>query len=563
MLFSDNFILPYGIIPIMTSTEPTIKSLLERNALLEEQVRQLTASFEEQTRRLTETSQQVIENLETKIRLMQQRMDDLLRKVYGRSSEKINPDQLLMNELLLSLEKNIPAPVTTPESSATTVEIKAHTRHKHGRSPFPEHLKREEHLLDVKEEDKVCPCGKPKKQIGTDVTERIDCQPAMLFVNAYLRPKYACPDCTCEHGTVTQAPAAEGPINRCEADAGMLAKVAVDKFEHHLPLFRQEVIMERLGVNISRQVMSDWMESIAAVLMPLYELMRKAILECDIVLNDDTPVDMRNGPAPGVRTARIWATLGGEGLKYTLYNFTLDRGGDGPEEFFKGYKGYLLADAFAGYNGLFKPTREGKPSDIIHSGCWVHARRYFKKAQDSAPREAMEMLTMISTLYKIEEDIKRLPPDERKAVRQDKSLRLIQDKIYPWLQKMLTRGDILPQSPLRKAIEYTLGIWKPLNVYLEDGRLPIDNNLAENAIRPIAIGRKNWLFVGSETGGHTAAVLMTFAATCRKNKINTWEYLKDVLQRIQSHPVKRLHELLPDQWQALQNAKTLTATSGT
>ncbi len=511
----------------MLPTSIKLSSLTEENALLKEQIRQLTETFE------------------IKIRLMQRQMDELLKRVYGRSSEKFHPDQLLMQEMLLDLEKNTP-----PAEKAPSVEVvvKAHARHKHGRSPLPEHLPRVEHVQDIPEEEKVCDCGKTLKHIGSEVTERIDCQPSLMFVNAYIFPKYACSDCTCDGCGVKQAPALEGPIERCEADAGMLAKVIVDKFEHHMPLYRQEQILERSGVAISRQTMADWMEGCAEALKPLYELMLLQILANDLVLNDDTTVDMRDGPEPGIRQARFWATVGGKDLRYTLYDFTLNRNGEYPEEFFKDYRGYFVSDAYAGYNGLFKLKKDGAPSNIINAACWAHARRHFVKAQDTAPRVGMEILSMIALLYKIEAEIKHLTPDEKKAVRQKKSLPIIEKKIKPWLDAGLTQH--LPQSEMRKAIGYSLGIWKELQTYLLDGRIPIDNNLAENAIRPIALGRKNWLFVGSETGGHTAATLMTFTATCRKNKINTWAYLKDVLHRINAHPVKRLHELLPDQWQA-------------
>ena len=515
----------------MTPTRIELSSLAAENALLKEQLLQLTETFE------------------TKIRLMQQQMNDLLKRVYGRSSEKLDPDQLLMQDMLLDLEKSLP-PAVTAQSVVGTV-VKEHVRHKHGRSPLPEHLARVEHVQDIAEEQKVCDCGKPLKHIGNDVTERIDCQPSSMFVNAYVRPKYACSDSGCVGCGVKQAPAPEGPIDRCQADAGMLAKVIVDKFEHHMPLYRQEQKLERAGVAISRQTMADWLEGCAEALRPLYELILLEILAHDLVLNDDTTVDMRDGPEPGIRTARFWATVGGEDLKYTLYNFTLGHGADGPEEFFKGYRGYFASDAYAGYNGLFKAASEAQP-DILNAACWAHARRHFVKAQDTAPRAGMEILSMIALLYKIEAEIKHLPPDEKKAVRQKKSKIIIEGKIKPWLEAGLIAH--LPQSEMRKAIGYSLGIWKELQTYLLDGRIPIDNNLAENAIRPIALGRKNWLFIGSETGGHTAAVLMTFTTSCRKNKINTWAYLKDVLQRINAHPVKRLHELLPDQWQAAQKS---------
>jgi transposase len=510
----------------MTATGITFSSLSEENIFLKSQIQQLTETFE------------------AKIAAMQRRMDELLRQVYGRKSEHIHPDQLLMQDILLEADRN--SRPSVGDAPVVTTVVKEHIRHKHGRSPLPEHLPRVEHLLDVTVEDKVCSCGKALKHIGDDVTERIDCQPSSLFVNAYRRPKYACPDCDCDGCGVRQHPTPEGPIERCEADAGMLAYVIEEKFEHHTPLYRQELKLQRQGVEISRQTMADWMAGCADALRPLYELMRQEILRYDIVLNDDTPVDMRDGPEAGIRTARFWVTVGGEDLKYTLYNFTLNRGSDGPEEFFKGYRGTFVSDAYAGYNGLFKPVDESPP-DIINSGCWAHARRHFVKAQDSAPRAAMEILTFISMLYKIEAGIKHDPPEKKLAVRQRDAAPILEKKIKPWLESNLAAH--LPQSPMRQAIGYSLGIWKELNVYLRDGRIPIDNNLAENAIRPIALGRKNWLFVGSETGGHTAAVLMSFTATCRKNKINTWAYLKDVLQRIQAHPVSRLHELLPDRWQ--------------
>ena len=210
-----------------------------------------------------------------------------------------------------------------------------------------------------------------------------------------------------------------------------------------------------------------------------------------------------------------------------------------------------MSDAYAGYGGLGKPpTAEETTAHIVnHLACWAHARRYFVDAQKTSPRAASEVLVLIAKLYKVEAETKNLSPKDRHAVRLKEST-LILDKIKKKLEEHIPGH--LPQSPMRQAINYTLGLWKELNVYLQDGRLPIDNNLAENAIRPIALGRKNWLFVGSENGGHTAAVLMTFTATCRKNKINTWSYLKDVLQRIQSHPISRLDKLLPDNWQKAQ-----------
>lgn len=481
-------------------------------------------------------------------------MDQMLKRLYGKSSEKLDSSQLLMQELILEADKHN-APKAEDVLPIAETKIAGHTRRHFGRQALPEHLKRVEHTMDIKIEDKSCECGKELVHIGDDVTERLDYQPSSLFVNRYVRPKYACGDSMCEGCGVKQHPTPDGPIDRCEADSGLLAHVIEEKYEHHNPLYRQETRFERQGVNISRQTMSDWMMGCADALRPLYELMKEKILEYDIVLNDDTPVDMRDGPSPGMQTARMWATVGGEEFKYTLYNFTINRCKEGPLEFFHGYSQYFMSDGYAGYDKLFKPPKEeaGVTGKAKHLACWAHARRYFVESVNSSPSAANGVLVLIAGLYRIESHIKRMTTEEKFNIRLKESAPILA-KMKVKLEEILPLH--LPQSPMRQAIHYALVRWDDLNVYLEDGRLPIDNNLAENAIRPIALGRKNWLFLGSEIGGHTAAVLMSFTATCRKNKINTWAYLKDVLQRIQSHPISRLDELLPDQWQQLQTIKT-------
>ena len=309
----------------MAPTEMTFATPAEENIYLKSQIQELT-----------EVTKQLTESFETKIRLMQHQMDQLLKRLYGRSSEKIDPNQLLLQEVLLEADKQ---KTNTEEviPDVTTV-VKTHVRHKHGRSPLPEHLPRVLHMTDIKEKEKGCGCGGPLKHIGDDVTERIDYQPASLFVNVYRRPKYVCADPNCEGCGVKQAPMPEGPIDRCEADTGMLAHVIVEKYEHHTPLARLELKLEREGVPISRQTMAGWAEGCANALMPLYDLMQQKILEYPIALNDDTPVDMRDGPSPGIKEARFWATVGCENFKYTMYDFTLGRNKEGPLEFFKGFK---------------------------------------------------------------------------------------------------------------------------------------------------------------------------------------------------------------------------------
>ena len=445
----------------MTSTTITFSSPAEEIAYLKEQNQQFEA---------------LVENLQTTIRTQQHQLEMLLKRVYGRSSEKLDPDQLLMQELILEADKNCAPKAEDLIIPEIETKVEAYTRRHHGRQKLPEHLKRVEYMMDVPAQAQICEtCNKGLVHIGNDVTERLDYQPSSLLVNSYVRPKYACGDSQCDGCGVKQHPTPEGPIDRCEADAGLLAHVIEEKYEHHNPLFRQELRLERQGVPISRQTLGDWMSGCAIALAPLYELMKEKILEYDIVLNDDTPVDMRDGPSVGIQTARMWATVGGENLKYTLYNFTTDRCKEGPLEFFKDYEGYFMSDAYAGYGGLGKPpTKEEVTAHIVtHLACWAHARRYFVDAQSTSPRAAGEVLVLIAKLYGIEAEAKHLSPQERFAVRQKESTLLLA-KIKKKLEEHLLGH--LPQSPMRQAINYTLGLWEELNVYLQDGRLPIDKD---------------------------------------------------------------------------------------
>ena len=510
-------------------------ALLEENTHLKEE----NTRFQEQITELTS----VIESKERTIRVQQNRLNDLLKRIYGRKSEKLDPDQLVFDEVILTAEQQ-----AGPEPEVIDAEVKErvvreHIRRNHpGRKPLPEHLERIEHYLDIDDQDKVTRDGQERPLIGFDISERLDYQPCTFVVHRYIRPKYGADD-EIEGAGVKQHPPVDGPIDKCLAESGLLAHIITEKYEHHTPLYRQELKFERQHIELSRQTMAGWMVKCADVLKPLYERMREEILTYDIVLNDDTPVEMLDPGMGRTKTTRLWCTVGGGDFKYTMYNFTLGRGREGPCEFFKGYKGKFVSDAYGGYEELFRTE------DIVNIGCWTHARRYFKQAQETNPRAATEILMLIARLYKIEEKIKRVDADERLRARRKES-RPELARILLWLRR--NQHAHLPQSAMNQAIEYTLKIRRRLTRYTKDGRLPIDNNLAENAIRPIALGRKNWMFVGSESGGHAAAILMTFCTTCRKLKINTWEYLKDVLQRINTHPMSKIDDLLPDRWKALR-----------
>jgi transposase len=480
------------------------------------------------------------------IKALQERIKGYIRRIYGRKSERIDVTQMVFDDIILAAEKCLNPNEPAPHPDIVEEKVQEHIRRKHpGRKALPPELERIEHYLDIPEKDKKTADGKDRPIIGIDISEKLDYRPAVLVVHRYIRPKYGAND-DIEGIGVKQHPPVEGPIDKCLAEPGLLAHVIVEKYEHHTPLYRQELKFERLGIELSRNTMSGWVVKCAGALKPLYERMREVMLSYDIVLNDDTPVKVLDPGSGKTHQGYLWCTVAAEGLKYTMYNFTMSRGREGPSEFFKGYKGYLLKDDYAGYNELISNE------EIVEIGCWTHARRYFVEAQDTHPKAANEVLVMIAGLYNIEKRIKNDTADERLKMRQKESRPKLA-KILLWLRK--NKKTFLPQSPINKAIAHALKIRCTLTRYTNDGRLPIDNNLAENGIRPIALGRKNWLFLGSEDGGETAAILMTFCTTCRKLKINTWAYLTDVLRRINTHPMSRIDDLLPDHWQQLRQAK--------
>jgi transposase len=517
-------------------------ALLEENRLLKEERTHLKEERTYLKEQLTGFEQIHIRQQAT-IRALQERIKGYIRRIYGRKSEKIDVRQMVFDDIILAAEKCLRPDEPAPHPDIVEEKVREHIRRRHpGRKPLPQELERIEHYLDIPEEDKYSADGKERPIIGVDVTEKLDYRPAVFVVNRYIRPKYGADD-DIEGSGVKQHPPVYGPIDKCLAESGLLAHVITEKYEHHTPLYRQELKLERLGVDVSRKTMSGWMCACADALKPLHERMREVMLSYDIALNDDTPVKVLDPGAGKTHQGYLWCTVGGEDLKYAMYNFTMSRSREGPSEFFRGYTGSLLTDDYAGYNAVIRSE------EIVPVGCWAHARRYFKEAQETHPQAANAMLVLIARLYKIEKKIKKNSAAERLKVRRKESRPQLA-KILLWLRA--EKKAYLPQSPINAAIRHALKIRRTLTRYTKDGRLPIDNNLAENGIRPIALGRKNWLFLGSEAGGQTAAILMTFCVTCRKLKINTWEYLRDVLQRINTHPMSKIDELLPDRWQELR-----------
>jgi len=489
-----------------------------------------------------------LHSTELSLKMLQHQVDQLLRRVYGRRSEKLDPRQLLFDPMVMEVLQQPEAQraeeaVQTPAPEERQ-PLKTH-RHHPGRIPIPEHLERVEILLDIPEEEKICPeTGKPLKEIGVESSEKLEYRPGKFIVNVYKRPKYASPDSMAsgEVGVIT-APMPDHPIEKCKADIGLLSQIIVSKFADHLPLYRQDGIFEREGVIIPRATQSSWLMQIYEKIQPLEDALKGAVLERDALFTDDSIIPVQVKGNGKVKKGRLWVYVGGgQGPPLTVFDFSHDRSKKRPLDFLDGYRGYVHADAYSGYDELFRSQW------IIEVGCWVHTRRKFDEAASSRPREATEVMARIAQLYKIESQCKGMTSAQRKEVREERSRPLIEG-IFKRIEEL--KVNTLPSEPLRKAIDYALNQRQALYRYLEDGWLKPDNNTAENAIRPLALGRKNWLFAGSERGARATALYLGLIQSCKACGVNPWEYFDDMLRRIMSHPVNRLRELLPDQWKHL------------
>lgn len=326
----------------------------------------------------------------------------------------------------------------------------------------------------------------------------------------------------------------------------MLAQVIVSKFADHQPLHRQEKIFERHGVRISRKTMGGWLPSVAGLLDPLYQFSKQLLFQSKVIGTDDTGVKVLDRKLSFARTGRIWPYVGDAHHPVVVYDYTPTRGRDGPAKFLNGYKGYLQADAYCVCDAFFKPAR-----GLTGVGCMMHTRRYFFKALDSDQERMGKAMHLIARLNSVEDRAKGLTGGQRLELRRRLSAP-VAEKLHQYLLRI--RDEVLPKSPAAKAIRYALNQWEALTRFLEDGDLEIDNGATERANRGIAIGRGNWTFFGSDHGGKTAAVLLSFIATCKRCRVEPFAWFRDVLSRIANHPVSRLAELLPHNWKPLDAA---------
>jgi transposase len=486
---------------------------------------------------------------------VQQRLDLLLRKLYGPKAERFDPNQpWLLPEL---------APDATPVAEETPIEESPTTNgaegndtkktRKGGRKNLPENLERKRIEHTLAEAERMCPCcNEVCQKFGEDVSEQLDYKPGSLFVNQHVRFKYACQKCH-DHITVGHVPIAV--VNKGLPGPGILAYIAASKYADHLPLYRLERILARHGVELSRKTMCDWMAHIAKMLCPLVDLMSSLLRQSKAIHTDATKMPYLDPEVKGKSlSGQMWAFVGDRDHPFDVFRFCPNHSAACIDAFLKAnnYHGYLSADALNIYDHLFKDPL------LLEIGCWAHARRKFYEAKDNDPTRSHVAMAHIRRLYAIEKEARELVAArqllgvEADAVylelRQNKSLQEL-TFLKLWLEA--EQPKVLPKSLIGLAIAYTLNHWQALTRFVSDGFLAIDNNVAERTLRTIAIGRKNWLFAGSAQGAETAATLFSITSSCHRHGIDVFAYLQDILQRL-AHAAEptpeQLREWLPDRW---------------
>jgi transposase len=472
------------------------------------------------------------------------------RELFGPRSERT---RLLLDQLELQLEELAAAAAEDDaKPDAAGVDVQGFTRVR-TRRDFPAHLPRRRIVHPA---PACCPCcgGTKLSKIGEDITETLDVVPRQLFVTEHVREKFSCRACE----TITQPPAPFHAIARGFAGPSLLAMILVDKYADHQPLNRQSEQFAREGVELSVSTMADHVGACAASLMPLYQLIKAHVFAAERIHGDDTTVPVL--AKVKTRTGRLWTYVrddrpfGGEAAPAAVFFYSPDRGGEHPERHLAGYKGLLQADAYAGFNPLYDPGRE--PGPIIEAACWAHARRKFFELADVASKARGKSAAIISPIafaavqkfdavFAAERTINGLSPTEREATRR-KDIAPLVDELLEWMKR--ERAKLSRNNDLAKAMDYMLKRVDAFTRFLQDGRICISNNAAERALRGIALGRKSWLFAGSDRGGERAAIMFTLIQTAKLNDVDPQAWLADVLARIADHKIARLADLLPWNW---------------
>lgn len=469
------------------------------------------------------------ERLQAEKELLQQELKEIKRVVFGQKRERFVPTAP-PNQLSLDLGAGSSEPAVLVHQTVHYERLVRQAAKKASRQPFPAHLPRVEVVIEPEQD------VSGMRKIGEEITEELDLKPASLFVRRYIRPRYVSME-----ETFHMAPLPSRPIEKGMPGPGLLSQLIYDKFSSHLPFYRQVQRYEQLGMKIPVSTLEGWFEAACSLLEPLYEALKTWVLSSNYIQCDETPLPVLDKQKKGeTHRGYHWIYHGVES-KLVLFDYREGRGREGPLQLLKNYQGYLQTDGYAVYEQF-----ESR-ADIVLVGCMAHARRYFEHALDNDPPRAERVLLWMQQLYALERQAREqhLSAEHRYALRQAQA-RPVLDALENWL--LTERLQLLPKSAIGKAIFYLIPRFNKIAMYLEDGRLEIDNNLAENLIRPVALGRKNYLFAGSHAGAKRAAIVYSLLGSCKLHNINPHEYLMDILQRLPLQPVNKLQELLPPFW---------------
>jgi len=530
-----------ALVAIYLAQQETLASLISAR---DEELRRLEAELESHRQTLSQQSDELHSRSE-RIEHLKLMVEKLRHVIFGAKSEKI---LIQLGQLELQLEDQETTHAEL-EAGAERVAPYREPKTRSDRKPLPEHLPREV-ITHAPGSDCCSDCGGPLRQFGEDVSEQLEYIPNSFKVIRHVRPKFACSGCD----RIVEAPAASRPIERGLAGPGLLAHVIMSKFGDHLPLYRQSEIYARQDVEISRSTMAGWVGAASELLSPLVEAIQKHVLAGPKLHADDTPLPVLSPGNGKTRTGRLWTYVrddrpaGIDTPPAVWFAYSEDRKGEHPRQHLSLFQGALQADAYAGFQHLY-----GK--GIYEAACWAHARRKFHEIHVvHASPTTTEALAKIGALYAIEDEIRGKPADLRLSIRQRRARPLLAE-LRTWMEK--AQGRLSSKSETAGAIRYALARWHALTRYADDGLLEIDNSAAERALRAVALGRKNFLFVGSDGGGQRAAAMYSLIGSAKLNGLNPELYLHTVLARIADHPISRIAELLP--WNLAHSLQTLSS----
>lgn len=527
-----------ALLDLIRTHEQQFASLI---AAQDEEIRRLEAELDAHRQRMSEQAEE-LDSRRERIEHLKLMVEKFRHMIFGKKSEKL---VLKLEQMEFDLEEDETTQAET-EAIAERVSPRKEQKPRSERKPLPEHLKREE-VMHRPERD-CCPdCGGGLRHFGDDISEQLEYVPESFKVIRHVRPKFTCTGCD----RVVEAPAPSRPIERGLAGPSLLAHVIVSKYADHLPLFRQSEIYARQGVELPRSTMAGWVGAASDLLSPLVDAIQKHVLAGRKLHADDTPMPVL---APGngkTKTGRLWTYVrderpaGEQTAPAVWFAYSEDRRGEHPRQHLKNFTGALQADAYAGFHHLYG-------NHIYEAACWAHARRKFHDIHLAhASPTTTEALARIGALYAIEDEIRGKPVDLRLSVRQTRARPLLDD-LRKWMEKALR--SLSSKSETAAAIRYALSRWRSLTRYTEDGLLEVDNSAAERALRAVALGRKNFLFAGSDCGGERAAAMYTLIGSAKLNGLDPELYLRTVLAQIADHPISQIQDLLP--WNLASSLQT-------